>query len=179
MPLYESEYSQLIREAYIQWPILREIFSIEDILQNAVIFSGILVSLGGAVMFTIYHAIPDKSSSINQVIDKLSFVFEGPSKLMFFCGFLLLGISGAAFSQHKFEPGFAVALLALFVCVLPATYFRWQSKFAINDRPWLRKKSFVLAKICGFVGIAGATYLFIDSHITFIKVMAVMANTLI
>lgn len=175
VPLYESTYAEALRSAYGKYPVLKEVFSVEEILLSAVVLSGVVAMWGFAILFAVYYFIPGKTSSINQVVHELSFVFEGPSKILLVSGFLLLGVAGSGFMHDELVAGTRIGILSLLVCFLPAAYFKWQSKATIKDRPWLRDNAIWLAVICGLLGGIGVVYTFVEKWLALTKVVWAVA----
>lgn len=176
VPLYESSCAEALISVYGKYPVLREVFSVEEVLLSAVVLSGVITMWGFAVLFAVYYLIPDKASSINQIAHKVSFVLEGPSKVLFMSGFLILGIAGYGYMHNELLSGTRIGLLSLLVCFLPAVYFKWQSKVAIKDRPWLRDNAIWLAGIFGLLGGIGVVYIAVEKWFSLAKVVWLWRN---
>lgn len=176
IPVYESAYAEALRAAYREYPVLKEVFSVEELVLSTIVLSGVVAAFGFSVLFTAYYVAPDRTATINQVAEKVSFVFEGPSKLLFLAGFLLLGVAGSGLVHDQGLAGARIGLISLLACFLPAAYFRWQSKAQINDRPWLRGNAIWLAGICGLLGVTGLVYTFAEKWLSLAKIVGALVR---
>ncbi|NKI16607.1 hypothetical protein HCU74_04130 [Spongiibacter sp. KMU-166] len=165
IPVYHTTFiSNIITYSEVH-PILTEILSAEDFLADKILLDLAVACLGLFVCFYLYSVNPEKHNEINNAAKHATFIFKGPSNLLFMLGFFTTGVAGAAYSESEFISGLHLTVLASTTFILPGMYLRWQSEFYISDKAWLRKYARTIAKVSLFIAILIFLYISIGNCI--------------
>ena len=111
MPVYHTTFISNIITYSETHPILTKIFSVEDFLADKILLYLAVACLGFFVFFYLYSENPEKHNEINNAAKYATFIFKGPSNLLFMLGFFATGVAGAAYSESEFISGLHLTVL--------------------------------------------------------------------